>query len=196
MRIILASQSPRRKELLTLMGLEFEVMPSKKDEDMTRHIKLTELSKSLAEQKADDVFSLTSGDRVVIGSDTIVVAKGKLFGKPKTREEAKSMLKTLSGKWHKVMTSLCVIVSRSEEQKKYLTYDICKVKFLKLTDEEIDEYLDCGEYKDKAGAYAIQGKSGMFIEKINGSYATVIGLPTHLLYQILKKENLFDKNSL
>ena len=190
MKIILASQSPRRKELLTLMGLEYEVMPSKKDEDMTKHLKLSKLSKSLAEQKSDDIFSLTTGDRIVIGSDTIVVAKGKLFGKPKNREEAKYMLKTLSGKWHKVITSLCVNVSRNGEQKKYLTYDICKVKFLKLSDEEIDKYLDCGEYKDKAGAYAIQGKSGMFIEKIYGSYATVIGLPTHLLYQILKKENV------
>ena len=179
-----------RKELLTLMGLEYEVIPSKKDEDMTKHLKLSKLSKSLAEQKSDDIFSLTTGDRIVIGSDTIVVAKGKLFGKPKNREEAKYMLKTLSGKWHKVITSLCVNVSRNGEQKKYLTYDICKVKFLKLTDEEIDKYLDCGEYKDKAGAYAIQGKSGMFIEKIYGSYATVIGLPTHLLYQILKKENV------
>ena len=123
------------------------------------------------------------------GATSLGSAKGKLFGKPKNREEAKYMLKTLSGKWHKVITSLCVNVSRNGEQKKYLTYDICKVKFLKLTDEEIDKYLDCGEYKDKAGAYAIQGKSGMFIEKIYGSYATVIGLPTHLLYQILKKEN-------
>ncbi len=190
MKIILASQSPRRKELLSLMGVEYEVMPSKKDEDMTKHLKLNKLSESLAEQKADDIFSLTTGDRIVIGSDTIVVAKGKLFGKPKNRENAKNMLKTLSGKWHKVITSLCVNISRNGETKKYLTHDICKVKFLKLSDDEIDKYLDCGEYNDKAGAYAIQGKSGMFIEKIYGSYATVIGLPTHLLYQILKNENI------
>lgn len=190
MKIYLASKSPRRRELLSLMGLEYEVIPSEKDEDMSKHLKLEKLSESLAEQKADDIFNQTSGDRIVIGSDTIVVSGKKLFGKPKDDIEAKNMLKTLSGKWHKVITSLCVILNRGGVQKKYLTHDICKVKFLKLDDIAIENYLKSGEHKDKAGAYAIQGKSGMFVEKIYGSYATVIGLPTHLLYQILKKENI------
>lgn len=190
MRIILASKSPRRQELLSLMGLKYEVIPSLKDEDMTQHLKLNKLSESLAEQKADDVFNQTKGDRVIIGSDTMVVVKGKLFGKPKNDKEAKQMLKTLSDNWHKVITSLCVIIEKNGKINKYLTHDITKVKFLKLSDDIIDNYLKVGEHKDKAGAYAVQGKSGMFIEKINGSYATVIGLPTHLLFQILHKENL------
>lgn len=190
MKIILASQSPRRKELLSLMGLTFETMPSIKEEDMTKHLKLHKLSESLAEQKAEDIFSQTQGDRTIIGSDTIVVANNKLFGKPKSKAEAYNMLRTLSGAWHKVITSLCVIIYKNGETKKYLTHDITKVKFIKLSKQEILKYLECGEYADKAGAYAIQGKSGMFIEKIKGSYDTVIGLPTHILYQILKKEDI------
>lgn len=190
MRIILASQSPRRKELLSLMGLEFETIPSTKEENMSNALNLNKLSEGLAEQKAEDIFSSTQKDRVVIGSDTMVVAQGKLFGKPKDDQDAKRMLKTLSGKWHKVITSLCVIIEQNGEKKKYLTHDVSKVKFLKLSDDIIDDYLKVGEHKDKAGAYAVQGKSGMFIKKINGSYSTVIGLPTHLLFQILHKENI------
>lgn len=190
MKIILASQSPRRKELLTLMGLTFETMPSQKEEDMTKHLKLYKLSESLAEQKAEDIFSQTQGDRTIIGSDTIVVAKNKLFGKPKSKEEALNMLSVLSGSWHKVITSLCVIISRNGETKKYVTHDVSKVNFIKLSKDEILNYLSFDEYKDKAGAYAVQGKSGMFINKIKGSYNTVIGLPTHILYQIFKKENI------
>ena len=100
------------------------------------------------------------------------------------------MLKSLSGKTHKVITSLCVIIQKDGEIKTYNTHDIAKVTFIKLDDETISNYLDCGEYKDKAGAYAIQGRSGMFIKKINGSFASVMGLPTHILFEILKEENL------
>lgn len=190
MKIILASQSPRRKELLGLMGLKFEIMPSNKEEKMDTKLKLSKLSESLAQQKARDIFEQTSGNRVVIGSDTIVVAHNKLFGKPQNAENAKYMLRTLSGSWHKVITSLCVIISKNGETKEYLTHDVSKVKFINLSDDMIDNYLKYDEYKDKAGSYAVQGKSGMFIEKINGSYATVIGLPTHILFKILHSENI------
>ncbi|MBE7075047.1 MAG: septum formation protein Maf [Clostridiales bacterium] len=190
MRIILASKSPRRKELLSLMGLTYEIIPSEKEENMCQNLSLSKLSESLAKQKADDIFSQTSGNRVVIGSDTMVVVKHKLFGKPKSKEEAKNMLKTLSGNWHKVATSLCVIIEKDGIKKEYLTHSYSKVKFLKLSEKMIDEYLQNDEYKDKAGAYAVQGKSGMFIEKIKGSYSTIIGLPTHLLFQILYKEEI------
>lgn len=190
MKIILASKSPRRKELLSLMGLNYEIMPSEKEEDMTQHLTLSKLSESLAKQKADDIFEQTSGNRVVIGSDTMVVVKHKLFGKPKDRADARRMLKTLSGSWHKVATSLCVLIEKDGVKKEYLMHDYSRVKFLELTDEIIEAYLNNEEYQDKAGAYAVQGKSGMFIEKIKGAYSTVIGLPTHLLFQILYKENI------
>lgn len=190
LKIILASQSPRRKELLGLMGVNFEVMPSDAEEDNNQKIKLSKLSESLALLKAQDVFNKTSGKRVVIGSDTLVSVGGKLFGKPKNKEEAFKMLKSLSNNTHKVITSLAVLIDDGKILKKYVTHDIAKVTFIKLTDEEINKYLEFDEYKDKAGAYAVQGRSGMFIKQINGSFASVMGLPTHLLYSILHKENL------
>lgn len=190
MKIILASKSPRRCELLQLMGVNFEIMPSDAEEDNNQKIKLVKLSESLSLLKAKDVFYKTSGNRVVIGSDTLVCINGKYLGKPKSREEGFYMLKSLSGKTHKVITSLCVMVEKDGEFKTYNTHDIAKVTFLNLSDETINNYLNCNEYKDKAGAYAVQGRSGMFIKKINGSFASVMGLPTHLLFEILKKENL------
>ena len=190
MKIILASKSPRRVELLQLMGLKFEIIPSDAEEDNNQKIKLVKLSKSLSLLKAKDVFDKTSGNRVVIGSDTLVCVNGKYLGKPKSREDGFNMLKSLSGKTHKVITSLCVMIEKDGEIKTYNTHDIAKVTFLKLSDESINNYLNCNEYKDKAGAYAVQGRSGMFIKKINGSFASVMGLPTHLLFEILKKENL------
>ena len=189
-KIILASQSPRRKELLSLMGLKYEVMPSQKEEDMSEKLSLPKLSEKLAFQKAEDIFSQTTGDRVVIGSDSMVYLKNKLFGKPKDDKEAISMLKTLSNNWHKVITSLCVMIEVDGTKKQYLTHSITKVKFMKLTDKMIEKYLQTGEHKDKAGAYAVQGYSGMFIEKIKGNYATVVGLDTNKLFDILHKEKL------
>lgn len=190
MKIILASKSPRRSELLGLMGVKFTVKPSDAEEDNNQKINLTKLSESLAYDKAKDVFNKESGNCVVIGSDTLVCVGGKIFGKPQDREDAFKMLKTLSGNTHKVITSLCVIIQRDGKCAEYLTHDIAKVKFVKLSDNEINNYLEFDEYKDKAGAYAVQGKSGMFIQKIKGSYATVMGLPTHMLYSILRKEGL------
>lgn len=190
MRIILASQSPRRKEFLSLMHLNFEVMPSDKDEDMNQNLKPEKLTESLAEQKAMDIFNKTTGDRVVIGSDCMVFANDKKFGKPKDDDEAKQMLLTLSNKWHKVITGLSVVIEKDGQITKYTTHDTTKVKFVKLDNNMIETYLKTGEHKDKAGAYAVQGYSGVFVEKLKGNYSTVIGLPTHKLYEILHKENL------
>ena len=190
MKIILASQSPRRKELLGLMGLTFDVMPSGAEEDMHQKLPIGKLSEVLSEQKAKDIFDKTTGDRVVIGSDCMVYAHGKLYGKPKDDNEAVKMLKSLSGTWHKVVTGLCVIVERAGVVTKNCTHDITKVKFIKVDDKMIADYLKTGEHKDKAGAYAVQGYSGMFVEKLSGNYSTVIGIPTHKLFQILHKENL------
>lgn len=190
MKIILASKSPRRKELLSLLGLTFDVLPSNAEEDMKQKLTIGKLAENLSLQKAQDIFNQTSGDRVVIGSDCMVYAKGNIFGKPKDDDDAIKMLKTLSGSWHKVVTGLCVLIERGGVVTKYCTHDITKVKFVKLTDEMIEKYLKTGEHKDKAGAYAVQGYSGAFVEKLNGNYSTVIGIPTHKLYQILHKEDL------
>lgn len=190
MKIYLASQSPRRKELLELMGLTFDCIPSTKDEEMTDTEDLTHLSERLAKQKAEDIFSNLSGDRIVIGSDTLVCLDGKKFGKPKDEDDAKYMLKSLSGNWHEVISSLSVMIERDGRQNEYLTSAITKVKFIELSDKMIDNYIKTKEPMDKAGAYAIQGRASVFIEKIDGSYSSVIGLPTHLLFDILKKENV------
>lgn len=189
-KIILASQSPRRKELLSLMGVDFECLPSKKEEDMTQKVSITTMSKNLAYQKAKDVFDNTSGNRIVIGSDSMVYLKRKIFGKPKNEQDAFKMLRTLSNRWHRVITSLCVLIEENGSFKKYLTYEITKVKFMNLDDNMISEYLKNDEYKDKAGAYALQGISGKFVEKIKGNMSTVIGLPTCKLYKIFKQENI------
>ncbi|MBO5884265.1 MAG: septum formation protein Maf [Clostridia bacterium] len=190
MKIILASSSPRRKELLSLMGLEFEVVKPENDEDMKQKIKFTKLSEILSEQKAKEVFDKTNGDRIVIGSDCMVFSKNKLLGKPQDDKAAFDMIKLISGSWHKVVTGLCVMVERNGEQKIYNTHDVTKVKFKKLNTEAINDYLSKNDHSDKAGAYAIQGKAGMYVEKINGNLSTVVGIPTHKLYDILKQENI------
>ena len=126
----------------------------------------------------------------MIGSDCMVYYKNKKIGKAQSREEAYKTLSMLSGKWHKVVTGLCVMVQNKDKTRLYLTHDTTKVKFNKLSKGAINAYLDTNEYVGKAGSYALQGKFTMHIQKINGNYSTVIGLPTHKLYEILKIENV------
>ncbi len=188
MKIILASASPRRKELLSLMGVQFETVTSNINEIMNDKLNYKLLAQNLSEQKAQNVFNSLSGDRLVIGSDTMVVYKNKIFGKPKSFEQAKEMLTLLSGKWHKVVTGLCVIVYNNGKVRKYVTNEVTNVKFKNISEADIEKYISTHEPMDKAGAYAIQGISGMFIDKINGNYSNVVGLPTNLLFDILKQE--------
>ena len=190
MRVILASKSPRRKELLSMMNIKFDIMVSEKSEIVPDGTKLYDVPKILAEQKAENIFEQTHGDRTVIGSDTIVALDGVIYGKPNAEKNAYQMLKELSGRTHEVITGLCVMIQRGEEIKKYSEYVVTKVKFKKLSDREINFYVNTHEPDDKAGAYGLQGIAGMFIEKINGNMASVIGLPTCNLYKILKKENI------
>ncbi len=190
MKIILASQSPRRKELLAQMGLEFETIVSNADEDMTQKVNFEKLSEILSKQKAQDVFSKTQGERLVIGSDCMVYFRHHLLGKPKSKQDAYNTLSMLSGKWHKVVSGLCVLVQDGNEKREYICHDVTKVKLKKLTKQDIERYLTFDEYKDKAGSYAIQGMAGMFVEKVVGNFSTVIGIPTHKLFSILKQENI------
>lgn len=174
------------------MGLDFTSIPSEKEENISKKISLNKLSEELAVQKASDIFNQTSGDRLVIGSDTLVCYKNMRFGKPKSKDDAKFMLSKLSNNWHRVITSLCVIVSKNGTVKKYVSHSTTKVKFINLSEKMIDDYISTGEPMDKAGAYAIQGKASIFIEKIKGSYTSVIGLPTHTLFNILKQEGILN----
>lgn len=187
MQIILASESPRRKELLEMMKLEFEVKPSNSDETFEEGLSLEEQSKRLAYIKAKSVFDETRGDRVVIGSDTMVIKDEKIYGKPHNKEQAIAMLQDLNNSKHQVITSICVLSQKETEYKEQIDYDIADVYFKKITMEEIEEWIDKDKPYDKAGAYAVQSEFGVHIEKINGNYFTVVGLPIHKLYDMLKR---------
>ena len=187
MRIILASSSSRRKELMEMMDLKFEVKVSNCDESFEEGLSIEEQSKRLAYIKAKTIFDETSGDRVVIGSDTMVLKDEKIYGKPKDREEAINMLTDLSNNKHKVITSICVLSQNGTAYKEQVDYDIADVYFKEMTKEEIEAWIDKDKPYDKAGAYAVQSEFGVHIEKINGNYFTVVGLPIHKLYDMLKQ---------
>ena len=187
MKIILASGSSRRKELLEMMGLEFEVKVSEVDETFEEGLSISEQSKRLAYIKAKEIFDKTKGDRAVIGSDTMVLKDEKIYGKPKNKEEAIKMLEDLSNSKHKVITSICVLSQKGKEIKEQVEYDIADVYFKKMTRQEIEAWIDFDKPYDKAGAYAVQSRFGVHIEKINGNFFTVMGLPIHKLYDMLKQ---------
>lgn len=186
MKYILASESSRRRELLEMMGLKFEVKPSKSDETFLGNLSIEEESKRLAYIKAKSVFNETGGERIVIGSDTMVIKEDKIYGKPKTKEQAIEMLKDLSNSKHKVITSICAISQKEGNYKEQIDYDVAEVYFKEMTNEEIENWIDKNKPYDKAGGYAIQSEFGVFVEKINGNYFTVVGLPIHKLYDMLK----------
>lgn len=187
MQIILASQSPRRKELMDLMGLDYKVIVSNADETFEKGLSIEEQSKRLGYIKAKTVFDETKGDRIVIGSDTMVLKDNEIFGKPKDKDDAIRMLNKLKNTDHRVITSLSVLIQDGDKYSEYIDYDIAKVYFKDMTKEEILKWIDEGSPYDKAGAYAIQSKFGVFVDKIEGNYFTVVGLPIHKLYEIIKK---------
>lgn len=181
MRLILASQSPRRKELLELLGIPFEIQVSAADESMEPGkdpvCQVAEVSrrKALAIQRQPE--------DVVIGADTIVVCDGEILGKPGSRDDACRMLRSLSGKAHQVMTGMTVVYG----DKVHSCTEITDVYFRPLSDREICRYVDSGEPMDKAGAYGIQGGAALFAEKLWGDYYNVMGLPVCRLTQVLKQ---------
>lgn len=187
MKIILASTSPRRLELLRGLGLKVKVVGSRVRESKFSIKNPEKLVNTLALTKAQEVASRIK-DGLVIGADTIVVLRGKILGKPKDSREAKSMLRELSGKTHEVLTGLAVIDASSG--KTMVDFVRTKVKFRKLTDEEIANYVAADKPFDKAGAYAIQEKAGLFVERIDGCYFNVVGLPLARLAEILRKFNI------
>ena len=187
MRIILASQSPRRKELLDLIKIKCEVIASNVDETLEQGLTLEEQSKKLAYIKAKKVFEETTGDRIVIGSDTMVEKNGKIYAKPKDKNDAIKMIQELKNGKHTVITSLSVLVEKEGQYFEYIDYDTAEVYIKEMTIEEIEKWVETDNPIDKAGAYAVQSEFSAFIEKIVGSYNTVRGLPLHKLYDILKE---------
>ena len=186
--IILASGSPRRKELLLQIGIVPEIIVSHVEEKITSDVP-AEVVMSLAEQKAVDVAKDMPEGKVILGSDTVVAADGKILGKPKSHEEAYEMIRSLVGRSHQVYTGVCIVKKGAAGGKDTVVsfYDETDVQVSGMTEAEIREYADSEEPMDKAGAYAVQGFFARYIEGLRGSYANVMGLPVHLVYRKLKE---------
>ena len=183
MGIILASESPRRSELLARMGLDFEVRTGDHDETMNLSADPSDEVARVSRLKVESVYPYCHADDVIIGADTIVVCDGLIMGKPRSEADAFSMLRRLSGRNHEVMTGLCVMKGDYIETTTVTT----TLRFRHLSDEEIRAYIATGEPMDKAGGYAIQGLAAMFTVGIDGDYYNVVGLPVCTLSQILRK---------
>ena len=190
MEIILASKSPRRKELLSLITKDFKVIVSSADEVVDKNLMPEEQVKAISMQKAQNVLDEImpkQEDFILIASDTIVVSQDKeILGKPKDEEDAKRMLRKISGDIHEVMTGLAIFIQKDGVLTSDVSVDIAEVHVNVLAEEEIQKWLDTGNAWDKAGAYAIQQEFGVHIEKIYGSYPTVMGLPIHKVYEVIK----------
>ncbi len=187
-RIILASGSPRRREILAMMGLSVEVIPAK-GEEQTDAGDPAEIVCDLADAKAKEIYLQYQSDPelLVIGSDTIVVKDGAVLGKPKDEEDARRMLRMLSGTAHQVYTGVALYIRENDAMSVRRFAECTDVHFCELSDAEIDAYIRSGEPADKAGAYGIQGRGGVFVTGINGDYHNVVGLPAARLYQELKR---------
>lgn len=200
MRIILASKSPRRKELLSRIGIEFECMASEMEEKITDDSPDKVVSE-LSRQKAENILEMLrpaeeqdSSPMVIIGADTIVECDGKIMGKPKDDTDAKRMLRLLAGRCHSVWTGVTILFINIDKNgnindNKIISETFAcetKVYMYPVSDKEIDKYIKTKEPCDKAGAYGIQGIATKFIEKIEGDYNNVVGLPVSALYQKIK----------
>lgn len=187
---VLASKSPRRKELLKNIGINAEIMPANIDEDLMAGLPPEKMVTELSMLKATDVARSFGKDTYVIGADTVVCVDGEIFGKPEDDKEAKAMLEKLSGRSHDVYTGYCVVNCQSGVS--VAKFERTTVYFRNLSDEEIDSYIKTREPMDKAGAYGIQERGSKFVEKIEGDYFNVVGLPVCALVKLMKEE--FDIN--
>ncbi len=177
-KIILASASPRRKELLSQIGITFEIIKAEKEEHITSSIP-TEVVKELSMQKAKEVAAKCDGS-IIIGADTIVAMEGQILGKPKDRADAMRMLRLLQGKKHQVITGVTVLLGSTKTRS---FAEVTDVSLYPMTDAQIERYIATGEPMDKAGAYGIQGRFAAYVRGIEGDYNNVVGLPIGRLYQ-------------
>lgn len=186
-KIVLASASPRRLELLRQIGIEPEVIVSHVEEKVTSGIP-GEVVMALSRQKAMDVAQNVEEGTLVIGSDTVVAVDGRILGKPHDHVEAKQMIRSIEGRAHQVYTGVCMILKGAAGKEDLIRnfFDATDVEVYPMTDEEIREYASGDEPMDKAGAYAVQGLFGRYIKGLKGSYANVMGLPISMVYQEMK----------
>lgn len=189
MKIVLSSKSPRRRQILENLGLTFENIECDVDETINEHlVDPGDIVKNLASRKASYAAKLLDYEACVIGADTIVVLNSKIMGKPRDKDDAVEMLRSLSGQWHNVYSGICVMNSITGEH--YTDFDNTAVKIKELSDREIYRYVESGEPMDKAGSYAIQGKGSLIVERIDGCYFNVVGLPVFKLSKLMKKFNI------
>ena len=183
--LVLASRSPRRAEILRAVGWPFEVVEANIDESRADNESAITYVKRLAHTKAVTVANQFYG-RVVLGADTVVVVVGgQILGQPRHHEEARRMLRLLSGVWHEVLTGVALV--RTGHGEAIVEHQTTRVRFADLSAEEIDWYVGTGEPMDKAGAYAVQGKAAPFIREIQGDYFNIVGLPISLVYELLQR---------
>ncbi len=183
-RIVLASKSPRRAEILRAVGWDFEAVASNVDETRRESEDAVSYVKRLAQAKAETVAREISGDALVLGADTVVVIDGEILGQPRDDDDARRMLKLLSGKWHEVLTGMA-LVRGGNAPHIMVDQQTTRVHFAELSSDEIDWYVSTGEPNGKAGAYAIQGRGALFIREIQGDYFNVVGLPLRLVYELM-----------
>lgn len=184
-KLILASNSPRRKKIMSDLGLEFEVIPSSYDEKLETDVFSYDLIENLATQKALDVVKRVDKDSLVIGADTVVVLHNKILGKPHSRENAFTMLRSLSGQTHSVVTSICGINTKTNRAALISTTSY--VKFSEWSDEMIHYYIDTFNPLDKAGSYGIQELPPSYIDKFEGSFENIVGLSPEAVTKILEQ---------
>ncbi|MGH9942591.1 MAG: Maf family protein [Pyrinomonadaceae bacterium] len=190
--LVLASASPRRAEILRAVGWPFEVAPAEIDETVRPGERAEDYVERLAREKAEAV-ARTRLLGLTLGADTtVVVAGGEMLGKPRDADDARRMLGLLSGRWHEVLTGLALVRAEDAERQRRVTHARSRVHFREMTGAEIDWYVSTGEPTDKAGAYAIQGRGALFIDRIEGDYWNIVGLPVSLVYRLMKELQTAD----
>lgn len=196
MRIILASGSPRRRELIQQAGIPAKICPARGKEVSTCKDP-RDYAADLARHKAEEVAEREReipGNYCVIGADTIVVSNRTILGKPRDREDARAILRSLQGHGHEVMTGVCLLYREGEEERALSFTEVSQVTVCPMTEEEIGRYVSTGEADDKAGAYGIQGAFGIYIAKIEGDYYNIVGLPIARLYHTMRDAGLLPES--
>jgi len=180
-KLVLASRSPRRAEILSAVGWAFEIIAADIDEKRYEFESAVPYVRRLDQTKAETVAkNLSTG--LVLGADTVVLVDEKILGQPSDAEDARRMLKLLSGRWHEVLTAVALL--RADVNRSSIDHLKTRVRFAEMSDAEIDWYVETGEPMDKAGAYAVQGGAAFFIEEIQGDYFNIVGLPMRLVYKL------------
>ncbi len=190
-KIILASQSPRRRELMEMLAMPFEVLVSDKEE-IIKSTNPKEVTEELSRQKAEAVAE-TTDNGIIIGADTVVACDGKILGKPRDKKDAYDIIHSLQGRSHMVYTGVTIICKENGDKQIRTFSEGTKVKVSKMNEDEIRAYIETDEPYDKAGAYGIQGTFGKFIEGIEGDFYNVVGLPVSRLYREIRNLLLTEK---